>query len=439
MNNKLVISTAAAAIGGLLFGYETAVINGALPFLTQYFELTDFLKGAAVSSALFGSIFGALFIGRPGDKFGRLPMLRLLAVLFFISGVGTGLANDIIILIVFRFIGGIAVGAASVLSPLYIAEISPANLRGRLAISFQLAIVIGILLAFFIDYLLIDTGPNNWRYMLLSLTIPAIIFFILLLFVVKSPRWLVRAGRVNEAKDVVKKLNNRDDVEKILAGIQKSLEDHSIPNISELFKKQYFKYVFIGVAVGMFNQFTGINIIMYYASDIFRSVGFSTNSALGQTVAIGFVNLVFTIIAMRLIDIVGRKKLLLTGTLGMALFLAVFAFSFISNLFPDWASVVLLIGFTAFFASSQGAVIWVLLGEIFPNRIRAMGASIGSFSHWFFNGATTFLFPIIVGLFSTGKGTGYVFAFYAVMTFISYFVFKKYLIEMKGKSLESID
>jgi len=438
MNKKLIFSTLTASLGGLLFGYETAVINGTLPFLTSYFHLTDSLKGISVSSALIGCIFGALFIGRLGDIFGRRQILKTMALLFLASAIGTGAANDIVMFIASRFIGGIAVGGASILSPVYISEIAPAKFRGRLVISFQLAIVFGILAAFFVDYLLLDTGSNNWRFMFLSMGIPALLFYILLFFVGRSPRWLVMKGRSEEARLVLSNLDPENDPEVTITEIEKTIERKTDQKSSVLFEKRYLKFTLIGIAIGMFNQFTGINIIMYYATDIFRSAGFSTNSSLGQTVSIGFINLAFTLIAMKLIDKVGRKRLLLTGTLGMAVFLALFSYIYIVNLSNNWLLVVMLLGYVAFFASSQGAVIWVLLAEIFPNNIRARGASLGTFSHWFFNGTTTFLYPVILGMFSDGKGTGYIFAFYSVMTFISFFVFKKYMVELKGKTLESI-
>jgi len=439
MTKKLILATIAASFGGLLFGFETAVINGALPFITGFFELTETMKGATVSAALFGCILGALMVGRPADKYGRRFMLRIMAVLFLLSAIGTGFAPEIYTFIIFRFIGGIAVGGASVISPMYIAEIAPAEYRGRLTVSFQLAIVSGILIAFFTDYLLINTGENNWRYMMLSMAIPAIGFFGLLFSIGRSPRWLVKEGKLEEAKKVLGNISPEANADILIAEIQKTIDKSSVQKLSALFKKGYLRLILIGIAVGMFNQFTGINIIMYYATDIFRSAGFSTNSAILQTVLIGLINLIFTILAMRLIDKIGRKKLLLTGTLGMAFFLALFAYSYLSGALSSWMLVISLICFIAFFASSQGAVIWVVLSEIFPNNIRARGASIGSFSHWFFNGATTFLFPIVVGLFSSGKGIGYIFIFYSIATFLSFFFFKKYLIEMKGKSLETFE
>lgn len=439
MHKKLYTYTIVAALGGLLFGFDTAVINGAMPFFTDYFDLTEAMQGWAVSSALVGCIIGALFIGKPGDQFGRRSMLRFLALLFLVSALGTGLASNLTWFVVFRFIGGLAVGGSSVLSPMYISEISPPEQRGRLTITFQLAIVIGILVAFFSDYLLLNTGANNWRWMFLMEGLPALLFFGLLFMVSKSPRWLVKSGEIDAARKVIREVNPHTDCEKLLDEIKESIDNEVISKNIYLFKKPYVKLVFIGIMVGFFNQFTGINIIMYYATDIFRSVGFSTDSAIGQTVIIGLTNLLFTLIAMRVIDRVGRKSLLLVGSLGMTLFLALFAWAYITEATQNFMLLGFLILFIAFFASSQGAVIWVLLAEMFPNNIRSRGTAIGSFSHWFFNGLTAFLFPVIVGAFTGGKGIGYVFGFYAIITFLSFFYFKRKLVETKGKSLEELE
>ena len=242
-----------------------------------------------------------------------------------------------------------------------------------------------------------------------------------------------------EASEVIQLVDPETNVEKVVKEIQDSLDEEVFSKNIYLFKKPYLGLVLIGMSIGFFNQLTGINVIMYYATDIFRSAGFSTNSAIGQTVIIGFTNLVFTLLAMKLIDLIGRKKLLLIGSLGMAVFLGLFAWAYLTEQFEGTFLLFMLIGFIAFFAASQGAVIWVLLAEMFPNNIRGRGTSIGSFSHWFFNGVTSFLFPVVVGAFSNGKGVGYIFSFYAVVTFISYFVFKKYLTETKGKSLEELE
>jgi sugar porter (SP) family MFS transporter len=427
--------TFVAALGGLLFGFDTAVINGAMPFFTEFFGLDKTGQGWAVSSALIGCILGALFVGKPGDIFGRRYMLRVLAVLFFVTALGTGLAQDFTVFVVFRFIGGLAIGGASVLSPMYISEIAPARYRGRLAATFQLAIVIGILVAFFSDYLLLDTGINNWRWMFVAGGLPALIFFVLLFFVRRSPRWLVRKGKIEEARATILAVNPEGDAEGILQEIRGSIDTEVMNKSIFLFRKPYLKLVLIGIAVGMFNQFTGINIIMYYATDIFRSAGFSTGSAIGQTVIIGMTNLIFTLLAMTIIDLVGRKRLLLMGSIGMTLFLGIFSVAFLSGHTGGFLLLVLLIGFIAFFAASQGAVIWVLLSEMFPNNIRARGSAIGSFSHWFFNAVLSFLYPIVAGVI----GVGYVFIFYAIATFISFFYFRKYLVETKGKTLEELE
>ncbi len=437
MKNPLYLYTFVAALGGLLFGFDTAVINGAIPFFTEHFGLTDAMKGWAVSSALIGCVVGALVVGKPGDYFGRRLVLRALAVLFLISALGSGMAWNFNSFILFRVIGGLAIGGASVLSPLYIAEIAPAAYRGRLAVTFQLAIVTGILVAFFSDYLLLNTGPNNWRWMFISGALPAVVFFVLLFFVGQSPRWLVMRGELDEARQVLGEVNPGIDIEQLIREIKDSVNTEVLGKTVYLFKKPYLKLVMIGIAIGMFNQFTGINIVMYYTTDIFRTAGFSTDSAILQTVIIGFTNLIFTLVAMRIIDKVGRKKMLLIGSLGMTFFLALFAFSFISGM-KNALLVVMLIGFVGFFSSSQGAVIWVLLSEMFPNSIRARGASIGSFSHWFFNAITVFLFPTIAAYFSNGKGIGYIFLFYAAATLISYFFFRHYLVETKGKTLEEM-
>jgi len=440
MKKNLILYTFVAALGGLLFGFDTAVINGAIPFFSEYFQLSDAMKGWAVSSALIGCVAGALVIGWPGDHFGRKATLQFLAVLFLVSAIGSGIAGSLSEFVTYRLIGGIAVGGASVLSPMYISEIAPPKYRGRLAITFQLAIVIGILVAFFSDYLLINTGKNNWRWMFISETVPAFAFFILLFTVSRSPRWLVKKGKIDKAKDILKSVNtDNTNIEQTISAIVESLASEGLSKKQKLFDKPYNKLVIIGIIVGMFNQFTGINIIMYYATDIFRMAGFSTDSSIGQTVILGFANLLFTLIAMRVIDHFGRKNMLLVGSLGMPVFLILFAWAFFNGNFGGFLLVMLLVGFTAFFAFSQGAVIWVILSEMFPNIIRARATSVASFSLWFFNGLTTFLFPVIVGALGDKNGIGFVFLFYALMTLLSFFFFKKYLVETKGKSLEEFE
>jgi sugar porter (SP) family MFS transporter len=435
MKPRLLLYTFVAALGGLLFGFDTAVISGTIPFITSYFRLTDVALGWAVSSALIGCILGALFVGRPADVWGRRTLLKIMAALFFISAVWTGLATAFGGFIVARFIGGIAVGGASVLSPMYISEIAPAGKRGRLVATAQLAIVIGILAAFFSNYLLVGSGENNWRYMFLAEGVPAGVFLLLLFFVGRSPRWLVKGDRLEEARTVIRSVDADADVDRALVEIRKSIDIEAIAHLGVLFRKPYLRLVLIGAAVGMFNQFTGINIIMYYAPSIFKSAGFSDASSLLQTVLIGATNLLSTIVAMTVIDRIGRKFLLLMGALGMTVFLALFAAAYLSSAFGGYVLLGCLIGFVAFFAASQGVVIWVILSEMFPNNIRARASSIGSFSHWLFNAATSFLFPVV----SAWIGIGPVFVFYAIATLASFFFFKRFLVETKGRTLEELE
>ena len=439
MRRSLYLYTATAALGGLLFGFDTAVINGAMPFFTRFFDISGAAQGWAVSSALVGCVFGALLVGRPGDRYGRRAMLMMLALLFLVSALGTGLAFRFNTFVVFRFLGGLAVGGSSVLAPMYISEIAPPKMRGRLTVTFQMAIVIGVLVAFFSDWLLLDTGRNNWRYMFLAEALPALLFFGMLLFVKRSPRWLVKQGRLDEARTVIATVDPEADTEMVLQEIRDSLDQEVLSKNVYLFRKPYLKLMLIGISIGFFNQFTGINTIMYYSTDIFRAAGFSTDSAVGQVVLIGLVNLLFTVIAMGIIDRIGRKKMLLIGSLGMSVFLAIFSWAYLGQHFEGSLLLFLLIGFIAFFAASQGAVIWVLLAEMFPNNIRARGTSVGSFSHWFFNVLISFLYPVIVKHFHGPTGTGYVFLLYAVVTFLSFFYFRRFLTETKGHSLEELE
>lgn len=438
MKRSLILYTVVSALGGFLFGFDTAVINGAIPFFTDYFDLSESMKGWAVSSAIFGCVAGALFIGVPADRYGRRYMLRVTALLFLISAVGTGWSHDIFTFMIFRVIGGLAIGGASVLSPMYISEISPPAYRGRLALTFQLSIVVGILIAFASDMLLLDTGPDNWRWMFIAGAVPALAFLILLFFVGRSPRWLVKKGNLKEAREVLESLNSDSDIDRLMREIQHSIKSEVTDHIKFLFRKPYRRLMLIGLAVGMFNQFTGIAIVMIYSSDIFRAAGFSTESAIIQTVIVGLTNLVFTIAAMFFIDRIGRKKMLLFGSIGMSIFLAFFACIFYFDL-KGFMPLVFMLSFVACFAFSQGAVIWVLLSEMFPNNIRARGASAGSFSHWVFYTLLLLVFPVIQASFPDNRGIGFVFAFFALVTFGSYFFFRRFIVETRGKSLEELE
>jgi len=438
MPRNLYLYTIVAALGGLLFGFDTAVINGALPFFRDHFELDKVMEGWAMSSAIFGCIVGAIGIGRPGDKYGRRYMLKITALLFLISAVGTGLATNITMFIIFRIIGGLAVGGASVISPMYISEIAPPKYRGRFTILFQLSLVIGILAAFATDLALINTGINNWRWMFISESLPAVLFFALLFLVGRSPRWLVKKGLFDEAKTVITQTNPGSNSESILEDIKNSIDNDVVEHIKYLFKKPFLRLVIIGVLIGMFNQFTGIAIVMIYSSDIFRAAGFGTESAILQTVIVGVTNLAFTVLAMAFIDRIGRKFMLLLGSIAMSIFLAAFSYIFLFDV-GGFLPLLFMILFVASFAFSQGAVVWVLFAEMFPNNIRSRGVSIGSFSHWVFYSMLLFLFPVIKKSFADNSGIGYIFAFFAVITFLSFFFYKKYIVETKGKSLEELE
>jgi sugar porter (SP) family MFS transporter len=331
------------------------------------------------------------------------------------------------------------------LSPMYISEIAPAKLRGRLVSISQLAIVSGVLLSFFSNYLLINTGTNNWRWMFLAGAVPAAAFFILLFFISPSPRWLVMVGKTEKAKDVLIQLNPGDDITTEMDEINKSINSGVVHmSFFVLFRKPYLRVVLIGLTVGMFGALTGVNTLMYYAPAIFQSVGFSNDSALFQTVCIGAVNLIFTVIGMSLIDKLGRKFLLMAGALGMSGFLFLIFLTLKFHWFGNYALLGCVLGYQAVFASSMGVVIWVLLSEMFPNNIRARASSIGSFTNWVFNALISFLFPIIIGLFASKKGetqsgVGFVFLFYSVITLLSFFFYGKYLVETRGKSLEELE
>lgn len=428
-----------ALLGGMLFGYDTAVINGAMPFFTSYFHLSATMVGWSVSSGLLGCIFGAAVASWPADRFGRRDTMKIAACFFLISAIVTGLTSSFGLFVCARILGGIAVGIVSVTVPIYISEITSTEKRGSSSINFQLGVVVGILAAFFVDYLLIDTGKNNWRYMFLSMSIPSILFFLCLLKANRSPRWLVQQNDIEEAELILRKNNSSDISKKIIEDIKTSLhlQQNEANKHLSLLKKSYLRFILIGIAVGVFQQLSGIAIVMYYATDIFRAAGFSTNAAIGQTVIIGVTNLTFTLLAKSLIDKVGRKKLLLLGTIGMSIFLALLSFSYFGTEIPAWLLLLSLVGFVAFFASSMGAVTWVLLGEIFPNSIRSKGMSIGSLFNWMTNGSISFLFPIVAG--ASPNGGGYCFAFFSIATLCGYFFFKKYLFETRNKSLEEIE
>lgn len=426
--------TAVAALGGLLFGFDTAIISGALPFLREQFALNELMQGWVVSSILLGCGAGALMAGRLSDPFGRKKLLIVCALFFALAGIGTGLANSVNTLIAFRILGGIAVGIAAMVSPMYIAEISPAKIRGRLVTMYQLAIVCGILLAFLSGYLLSGFGESSWRWMFMSQAIPALGFLFALFFVPESPRWLAIQNRYDEAEKILEAVGGKEHAEKEISQIQESLNRVDDVSWRILLQPDSLKIIVIGVTVAVFSQITGINSILYYAPIIFEQTGSGMDSALLQTLGIGLTNFSFTLIAIWLIDKAGRKSLLLYGTACMAIFLSILAFCFNAQILNGPWIFLCLMGYIASFAATLGPVTWVYLAEVFPNRIRAQAMAIATLALWLANFAATFTFP----LFLNGIGAAATMAINAVLCLIfCVFIITK-LSETKGKSLESI-
>ncbi len=421
-----------AALGGFLFGFETAVISGAEKTIQQLWQLSSIWQGFTVAASLIGTVFGSIIAGFPAQRYGRKKVLMAIAILYLVSAIGCTLSSIWLLFVSFRFIGGIAVGASSVVGPMYISEISPAHQRGRLAGSFQLNIVAGIFIAYLTNFLFVGIGENSWRWMLGIMVLPAGLFAILLRTIPESPRWLV--------------LNNRDDeAEKIFARIGEPSagklirEEHELSKHGakeSLFNGKYKKPIFFAVVLAMFNQLSGINAILYYAPRIFEMAGFDKAHSYLQPVYIGAANLFFTILAMSFIDRFGRKTLLIIGSVGMIIFLGLTAYAFNNGAAGNSAVLIYLIGFIAFFAFSQGAVIWVFISEIFPNSVRSQGGSLGSFTHWIMAAIISWTFPVIVE--GSANGGFYSFVFYSTMMLLHLIFVLKFLPETKGKSLEEI-
>ena len=434
LNALLIRSIVVGALGGLLFGFDTAVIAGTIQQLTQVFHLSAFELGVTVFMALAGTVIGAMLSGIVGDRLGGRESLRILAVFYVISAVGCAFAWSWTSLLVFRFIGGLAIGGSSVLGPVYIAEIAPARWRGMLVGCFQIAIVVGILVAYLSNYLisLAGLGLNEWRWMLGVAAAPAILFLIMLFGIPRSARWLVTKNRVPEARDVLEELGSpqvQSELDDIIASVHVEGVAHSEP----LFQRKYRFPIYLAVTVAAFNQLAGINAILYYSNYIFSMAGFSKLSGDLQSVAIGAMNLIATLFAMTVIDKLGRKTLLMIGGVGMTVCLSGVALVFFTQQHQGWL-VWLLVAYIAFFAISQGAVIWVYLSEVFPNRVRSKGQSLGSSTHWIMNAAIALMFPVIAKRF----GGAFPFAFFAAMMALMFFVVLFTYPETKGVTLEEM-
>lgn len=437
MKNGYVIKIAfIAALGGLLFGFDTAVISGAEKSIQELFGLDGFWHGFTVAIALIGTVFGAIFAGKPADLFGRKKALITVALLYGISALGSAMVSHWYLFLFFRFVGGLGVGASSVIGPMYIAEIAPAKMRGRLVGMFQLNVVSGILLAFFSNYIIARViEVDAWRWMLGVESIPAIVFLVLLIGIPATPRWLVLKGMHNQALDLLFRLSSPDP-NKELEEIKESIHFEKTARAETLFKNAYRIPIFLAILIAVFNQMSGINAIMYYAPRIFEMAGFASQSALFQAVSIGVTNLVFTLIGMSVIDKFGRKKLLLVGSVGMTFFLGMVAKTFLGEANGSLMMVVYLIGFIAFFAFSQGAVIWVFISEIFPNKVRAKGQALGSFTHWFMAALVSWLFPVIAE--GSDFGGAIAFMIFSGAMLVQLVVVWKFFPETKGRTLEEI-
>jgi len=436
-NRILIRSAYVAALGGFLFGFDTAVISGAETSIQEYWELSGFWHGFTVAAALIGTVIGALTAGKPADKFGRRNTLLIVGLLFFISALGSALSKLWMPFMIYRLLGGIGVGASSVIGPMYIAEISPAEKRGKLVAMFQLNVVIGMLTAYVSNYIIsLLAETHAWRWMFGVEALPAILFFSFLFMVPATPRWLILKNKPDKAREILKLFNvsNLEDQVKI---IQNSIYSEKHILSAKLFTKQLRFPIMLAILLAFFNQFSGINAILYYAPRIFEIAGIARESALLQSVSIGITMLIFTIIAINIIDHFGRKKLLLVGAVGLAITLLMVSLDFLIAEEPGIIVLIGLIGFIAFFTLSQGTVIWVFLSEIFPNRVRAKGQTLGSSTHWAFAAIISWIFPIFAKIGNTSS-TGYIFLLFSIIMVIQFIVVYRFFPETKGKSLEQI-
>jgi len=434
ISGSVIRSTLVGALGGLLFGFDTAVISGTTHALTLTYHLTHFLLGVTVSSALVGTVVGALTAAIPGQKYGRRDSLRVMAIFYVVSALGCAFAWSWSALIFFRFIGGLGIGGSSVLGPMYIAEMAPPKWRGRLVGSFQVNVVVGILLAYLSNFLIarLQFGEAEWRWQLGISGVPALLFLVALFGIPRSPRWLAMQSNLKEALHVLR-LSGVEHPQQELDEIVASIHLERSSATDRIFSRQYRLPVFLAITVGMFCQLSGINAILYYLNDIFAMAGASKISGDLQAVAVGATNLVATLLAMTVIDRFGRKKLLLVGTVGLTICLSAISYVFVTHRHLHWL-VWLLMAYIACFAVSQGAVVWVYISEVFPNRVRAKGQGLGSSSHWISNAVISLVFPIMAG-----TSGAYPFIFFAAMMALDFFLVLFFYPETTGISLEKME
>jgi sugar porter (SP) family MFS transporter len=434
-DGRLWLSAAVAALGSLLFGFDTAVISGTTEALRQAFGLSDNSLGFTVSSALFGTMLGALTAGRPADWWGRQRVLALLAILFLVSAVGCATAGNWYALLFFRFLGGVAVGGSSVVCPMYITEIAPAAQRGLLVAVSQLNIVVGILLAYFSNYLVAAVlgaeNPIAWRWMFGVMAFPSLAFFVTAILIPESPRWLVKRSRPSDAIAVLRRFG-RTDPERECRDIEESLSAGAVGGTEHLFQRKYLKPLLLACMIAVFNQLDGINAVIYYTADIFRMAGADKAGALMESIIVGVTNLVITLVGMALIDRVGRKALLLVGSVTFVLSHGLAAWVFATHA-QGWFVIIALMGVVGSHAYSQGVVVWVIINELLPNAIRASGSAAACFLMWTLAAAIGWIFPIIA------HASGAIaFGFFACMMVLQFILVARFLPETKGLSLEEV-
>jgi len=429
---KVFIWSLTAAFGGFLFGLDTAVISGAEQSIQQLWGLSVFEHGFTVSIALIGTVVGAMLGGIPTDRWGRKKTLLWIAVIFLVSSVGSALAFDWYTFLLFRFLGGLGVGCSSITAPMYISEISPASHRGRLVAMFQFNIVLGILIAYVSNYLLQGVGAHAWRWMLGIQAFPSVVMLIGVFFIPESPRWLiVMRGNVHAAEDIFRKVDLPEAVHE-LRTVQQQAAAISAGADESLFSGKYKFPVTLALLFAFFNQLSGINAIIYYAPRIFNMTGLGASTAFLSTAGVGLVNFIFTLLAINVIDRFGRRKLMLIGTVGLIATLAVVAYAFYSASFGGMLVPLMLFLYIAFFAFSQGAVIWVFIAEIFPTQVRAKGQTLGSFTHWLMAAVIAFSFPYL----SEKLGGGNTFLIFTVMMVLQMLFVIRMMPETRGKTLE---
>jgi len=429
MNKKLILWSITVSLGGFLFGMDVAVISGAEQDIQKLWNLSTLLHGLAVAIALYGTVIGAGFGGWPSDKFGRKRTLQWIAFLFIFSAIGSAIAPNVNIFMFFRFIGGLSIGASSVVAPIYISEIAPPKYRGRMGISFQLNIVLGILLAYVSNYFLSGV-PDDWRWMLGIVAIPAILFYALLFFTPETPRWLIlHKGDMREARKIIAYTD--PEVEKEVNEIVQSKTDLN-GVVDKFFSKKFKTPILLAFLFALFNQLSGINAIIYYSPRIFAMTGLGEESALLSSAGIGLVNLVFTVLGWFFIDRFGRRVLMYIGSVGYIVSLSLIALAFFNH---SYANVpVFIFAFIASHAIGQGSVIWVFISEIFPNSVRASGMAWGCLTHWVLAAVVANTFPF----FSEEFGGGIIFAFFALMMILQLLYVWLLMPETKGVSLENL-